>query len=158
MDSAGACAPPRGATCSVAGEPKGAALGWPRDPPDRTCFLQRLRRKTDLDRLFREGRRFHSPWAVLQVRPRTPQEGLPPGPRLAVIAGRSFRTAVARNRARRLLRETCRVILGDAQGQWDLILIARPEVLGIPLSERVRVLSHLLTEAGVLGEKAVAAA
>ena len=118
--------------------------------------MERLRRKTDLQRVFEEGRRFHSPWAVLQARPRGADEDLAAGPRLAVIAGRRFRNAVERTRARRLLRETCRVVLGQAKPPWDLILIAQPQVLSVPVTERVPVLSSLLHQAGVLGEKAVA--
>lgn len=74
------------------------------------------------------------------------------------MAGRSFRGAVVRTRARRVLRETCRATLGEARGAWDLVLIGRPEVLSVPFAERVRVMSALLREAGVLGEKAAAAA
>jgi RNase P protein component len=46
--------------------------------------------------------------------------------------------------------------LGQAEPPWDLILIAQPQVLSVPFAERVRVLSALLHQAGVLGEKAVA--
>jgi len=77
---------------------------------------------------------------------------VPGGPRLAVITGRRFRDAVQRTRARRLVRETCRVVLGRDQAPWDLILIAQPEVLSVPFAERVRMLSALLQRAGVLGE------
>lgn len=118
--------------------------------------MERLRRRTDLQRVFDEGRRLRSPWAVLQARPWSPDQDLPAGPRLAVIAGRRFPNAVQRTRARRLLRETCRVVLGQAEPPWDLILIAQPQVLSVPFAERVRVLSALLHQAGVLGEKAVA--
>jgi ribonuclease P protein component len=119
--------------------------------------LERLRRKNDLDRVFREGRRFSCPWAVLQARGRTAEEQQAAGLRVAVVAARGFPTAVARNRARRLLRESCRVALGEAGGRWDLVLVARREVLSVPFAARVEALSALLREAGVLGEKAAAA-
>jgi len=115
--------------------------------------LERLRRKRDLDRVFEKGRRFYAPWAAVQVRRREAEEQAPSGPRLGVVAGRRFRTAVARNRARRLLRETCRILLGECRGPWDIVLIARAEVLTISFAERVRVLSTLLREAGVLIEE-----
>lgn len=119
--------------------------------------MKLLRRKTQIDRVFTEGCRFYSPWVALQVRRRSHDEDLPAGPRVTVITGRRFRTAVERNQAKRLLRETCRAVLGKNQGPWDLVLIARNEVLSIPFGERVRVLSRLLREAGVLDEKAAAA-
>jgi len=141
--------------------------------------LERLRRKTDLDKVFQDGRRFYSPaanqprqadepalakaasnarpWVVLQARRRRPEEATHTGPRLAVIAGRQFQNAVARNRARRLLRETCRTALGENQGPWDLVLIARVDVLSVPFPERLSVLTSLLRQAGVLSEEAAAA-
>lgn len=119
--------------------------------------MERLRRKHDIDRLFREGRRFHAPWVVLLARPRGPQEGLPPRPRLAVTTGRHFTNAVQRSRARRLLREACRVALGDVGGPWDLLLIARPEALSTTFADRIQTLAALLDQAGVLTEKAAAA-
>jgi len=60
---------------------------------------------------------------------------------------------VERNRARRLLREACRVVLGEGAGLWDLVLVARPEVLSIPFAERVRILSSLLREAGACSQQ-----
>jgi RNase P protein component len=51
------------------------------------------------------------------------------------------------------LRETCRILLGECRGPWDIVLIARAEVLTISFAERVRVLSTLLREAGVLIEE-----
>jgi len=119
--------------------------------------LERLRRKTDLDRVFREGRRFYSPWTLLQARPRSADEDLPPGPRLAVVAGKRFRKAVTRNRARRLLREACRAAIEEPPGEWDLLLIARPEVLNVPFAELVQAISDLLCQARALGGKAAAA-
>jgi RNase P protein component len=56
-----------------------------------------------------------------------------------------------------LLRETCRIALGESRGPWDLILIARVEVLDIPFAERLRVLASLLRQAGVLSEEVEAA-
>jgi len=116
-----------------------------------------LRRKGDLDRLFSEGQRFHSAAAVLHARRREPEEG-PPAPRVAVSAGRRFRGAVARNRARRILREACRVALRDRGMAWDLILVARPGVLELAYGDRLNLITDLLQRAGVLGGKAASSA
>ena len=120
--------------------------------------MQCLRRRSDIQRVFREGRRFPSPWAVLHARRRTREEGISGVPRLAIIAGRRFRTAVARNRARRVLRETCREILRDLHAPWDLLLVARPEVLTVAHRSRLETLTRLLRAAGVLAGKAEKAA
>ena len=124
------------------------------DPPTRFVCVQRLHRKSDIERVFREGRRFPSPAAVLHARLRAADEPAPPGPRLAIIAGRRFPTSVARNRARRLLRETSRLLLAQIQAGWDLLFVARPEVLVLPYQARLQVLSDLLHKAGILVHKA----
>ena len=116
--------------------------------------MLRLRRESDIRRSLQEGRRFHSPCVVLHARRRGPDEELPPLPRLAVVAGRRFRTAVARNRARRVLRESSRVALADGEAPWDLVVVARPQVLALPFPDRLNAMAELLGEAGVLGEKA----
>jgi len=117
--------------------------------------MLRLRRKRDIERAFQEGRRFYSPSAVLHARLRHPQEELASAPRLAIVAGRRFRSAVVRNRARRVLRETCRLALANTEAPWDLLLVARPQVLTLPPPGRLRAVTELLRQAGILAEKAV---
>ncbi len=119
--------------------------------------MQRLHRKADIERVFREGRRFPSTAAVLHARLRTEEEAIAPDLRLCIIAGRRFSTAVARNRARRLLRETARVLLTSVRERWDLLLVARPEVLTQPYQERRQLLSEVFQKAGILIHKAAAA-
>ncbi len=111
-----------------------------------------LRRRKDINRAFQEGARVHSRWAVLHARRRDAEEPVPPTPRLTVVAGRRFANAVARNRARRLLRETSRVVLGRLRAPWDLVLVARTEVLGSTPPERLAAIRKLFDNAGVLAE------
>lgn len=115
--------------------------------------MERLCRRRDLDRVFREGRRFPAPWVVLQVRARGREEGVPALLRVAVVPGRGFPNAVSRNRARRVVREACRAATRAVKGAWDLVLVVRPEAAEVPHPERVRVVSELLRRAGVLGEE-----
>jgi ribonuclease P protein component len=115
-----------------------------------------LRRKGDIQRGFHQGRRLYSPAVILHARRREPQEPLPPLPRLAVVAGRQFPNAVARNRARRVLREACRLALGGAPAPWDLILVARPQLLTLSPQARTQAVADLLRQAGALVEQAVA--
>jgi len=121
-------------------------------------LLQRLHRERDIRRVFREGRRFHSQVAVLHSRRRADGEGIPAGPRLTVIAGKSFRTAVARNRARRTLREVSRVLLRDVQQPYDILVVARPSALDQPYHARLQTLTDLFSQAGLLAENGGAAA
>jgi len=92
----------------------------------------------------------YSRWAVLHARRRGDEEAVAPVPRLAVVAGRRFPNAVARNRARRLLRETARRVLGRRHLPWDLVLVARTDVLASSFPERLAVIQGLFDKAGVL--------
>lgn len=119
--------------------------------------MDRLRRKRDLEKVFEDGRRLYGAWVVAQVRKRGPDESVATRTRVAVVAGRRLGNAVKRNRAKRLLRETCRAAVGESGGPWDIILIARASILSTPHADRVRALSALFCEAGVLPGKAVIA-
>jgi len=50
--------------------------------------------------------------------------------RLGVTASRRLGKAVTRNRARRLLREAARLSYPHIHPGWDLLLIARPALVG----------------------------
>ena len=117
--------------------------------------MQRLHRESDIKRVFREGCRFHSPVAVLHARRRSGEQRTLPGPRLTVIAGRSFPTAVARSRARRILREVSRILLKDTRDPCDLLVVASPEALAQPYQARLQTLADLFRRAKLLPEKAV---
>jgi ribonuclease P protein component len=60
--------------------------------------------------------------------------------------------SVPRNRARRLLRETARLLLGRGPLPWDLLLVARLEVLESTSQERRSALCEMLRKVGVLEE------
>ncbi len=109
-----------------------------------------LRSKKAIHMTFQEGVRAYAPWAVLHARRRTEETAT--GPRLGVIASKRVGGAVARNRARRLLRETSRVVLRCLSAPWDLLLVARPEVLETSFAERRGRLEEMFRKVGVLGE------
>ena len=96
--------------------------------------------------------RVYSPWAVLHARRRGGEEEGGFQPRLAVVAGKRFPNAVTRNRARRLLRATTRVALGQGRTPWDFILVARTELLTSKYPERLAMLQDLLRQAGAINE------
>jgi ribonuclease P protein component len=85
---------------------------------------KRLQRTGEFAQVRRDGRRvvkgcLIANWAALA--PGT-------GPRLGVIASRAVGDAVARNRARRLLREVFRLHQHELPGPVALVLIARPSL------------------------------
>jgi ribonuclease P protein component len=59
-------------------------------------------------------------------------------------------TAVARNRAKRLLREAMRPLIPNIASGYDLILIARPGVVSATLEETRQALLMLLQRAKIL--------
>ncbi len=110
--------------------------------------MERLRRQQELHRVLREGERHRAPALVLCAlgRPNGP-------PRAAVLLAQGFGSSVARNRARRLARETARVVLGRIPAPFDLALLVRPQFLDLDFQGRRQLLSDLLRRAGVIPQK-----
>ena len=108
--------------------------------------MERLRHSKDIQQAFQEGARVYSPTVVLHARRRGEGAGL----RVGVIASKKVGGAVVRNRARRVLRETARQLSGECLGAWDVLLVARPEIVRQTPAERLGTLRELLRKAGVL--------
>ncbi|MCS7337722.1 MAG: ribonuclease P protein component [Verrucomicrobiae bacterium] len=106
----------------------------------------RLRSGTDFKRIKLEGRRVATGCLVLNW--------VHPGPagytRFAVVAGNKLGSAVVRNRARRLLREAFRLHQHELAAPVDLLLVARPSIVGKKCPEVERDLLAALSKAGLL--------
>jgi ribonuclease P protein component len=84
----------------------------------------RLSRSKDFDTVYRRGRSASSRYLVLHWFPRDDD---PDGePRLGLAVPRSVGSSVARNRVKRLLRETWRELLPTVPPGQDYVLSARP--------------------------------
>jgi ribonuclease P protein component len=70
--------------------------------------------------------------------------------RLGLVTSRKVGPAVARNRARRLIREAFRLHQHEVRGPVDLVLIARPSIAGKNFSGVERDLLTTLRKAGLL--------
>ena len=57
--------------------------------------------------------------------------------------------AVQRNRAKRLMRAALTPMIGEISGGWNVIFIARPEVLDAPFAEIGKQMESLLRRAGL---------
>jgi ribonuclease P protein component len=102
----------------------------------------RLRRTSDVRRVYGEGRSYTHRYVVLVARP----NGLD-FTRVGVTASRRVGGAVARNRARRLLREAARRLYSRFGCGWDVVLVARAGILEVKEPQVEEALSSLLGRA-----------
>ncbi len=103
------------------------------DPPRRLRFGRdsRIRRGRDFVRLREHGERLAVGCLIANW------QRLPEGShsRLGVVTGGRIGGAVARNRARRLLRESFRLHQHQFAAPVDLVLVARPSITGKTFAE-----------------------
>jgi ribonuclease P protein component len=88
------------------------------------AFVETLKTDSQFERVRKEGRT----WAVGPVLLNAAQndENII---RCGFVAGKKIGNAVARNRARRLMREAVRVRLASLKPDWDLVWIARASIV-----------------------------
>jgi ribonuclease P protein component len=73
--------------------------------------------------------------------------------RFGLATGRTLGSAVVRNRVRRRLREAIRSMLPSLRPGWDVLLIARPAIVGADHQAVIQALRRLLAKGGVLDEE-----
>jgi ribonuclease P protein component len=104
---------------------------------------RRLKQEGEFARARAQGRRLACGCLIANVLPR-------PGlltSRLGVVTGKKVGNAVARNRARRLMRECFRLHQHELAGPVDLVLVARPSIAGKKLAEVERDFLRVLRQA-----------
>jgi ribonuclease P protein component len=104
----------------------------------------RLQGSADIRQLRQEGRRSRHPLAILFALPNGQEIS-----RFAFSASRRVGKAVARNRAKRLLREAVRLHLDRVQPGWNCLLIAREATAGATIGEVEAAVLQLLARAHV---------
>lgn len=87
--------------------------------------VHRLRRQREIERLFREGRRFAGVRFSFRVLRKED-----PTPRIIVVVGKKVGKATVRNRVKRGIREGFRMNK-ELFRNLDLAVIARPEAAGL---------------------------
>ena len=105
----------------------------------------RLRRSTDFDLLWRHGKRWHHPLAVLIVRRNEQQTS-----RFGFLASKRVGNATERNRAKRLLREAVRQQLDEIENGWDCLFIAKRNTVEASFVDVEGAVRHLLRNGGLV--------
>ncbi len=107
----------------------------------------RLRQFTEFKRVRRFGKSYAHPFVVLVVQPNAQGKI-----QIGVTAGRSVGSAVQRNRAKRMLRESVRPLTPSLVPGWNIILVARPSILNAHSMEIKSALKQLLVKAEVTSD------
>jgi len=109
----------------------------------------RLRHESDVRRVYDEGQSWVHSLLVLVARPNNFDFS-----RVGVTASRRVGNAVARNRAKRLLREAARCLYPQFGVGWDVMLVARAGILEVKEPQVEKALASLLKRAR-LGESEI---
>jgi ribonuclease P protein component len=102
-------------------------------------------RPSDFDALQRDGVSSGTP--IVAVRARRTDH---PETRFGISTSRQIGSAVVRNRARRRIREILRASLPSVEPGWDVLVVARPQIVGVDQVELAATLGRLLRKRGVL--------
>jgi ribonuclease P protein component len=94
----------------------------------------RLSRSSDFQRIYRQGSSTASRFLVLYWFAR-PSEAGDEGPRLGLSVSKKLGGAVVRNRIKRLLREAFTGCAGQLAEEYDLVVIARPQLIELVTRE-----------------------
>ncbi len=152
MDFGLGCALREGGT-SFAGGGSGLGAAWlHRRPPLFGRPVSRMRRgprlstRAEFSRVYREGRRYAGESLVLYVRQTEASR------RTAVTAGRGLSNAVARNRAKRRLREALRKLEDRLCPRGDIVVVARSRAGTTPFPDIVAEMESLCVAGRLLCE------
>ena len=107
----------------------------------------RLRRRKDFDAVFRTGRAWHNELLVLRSIPNALEHN-----RYGFITSKRVGKSVLRNRVRRRLRESVRVLA--ANPGWDVVVSAKARAAEATFKELNGAVVQLLGRAGILAESA----
>ncbi len=107
-----------------------------------------LRNKKDFSRIYNKGKSMGDRYIVLFFRKNNLDYS-----RKAFLASKKVGNSVSRNRARRLMKESVRLLGYELPRGYDYIFIARNTILGKSYQDVSRSVKSALKRSGVLNEK-----
>jgi ribonuclease P protein component len=107
--------------------------------------LEMLRSAADFGRIQSQSRSRAHPLLLMRYR----RNGLE-RTRYGISTGRRVGSAVVRNGVRRRLRSVLRVLDGEIERGWDILLVARPAAAGVKQGELDLAVRQLLRGGGLL--------
>ncbi len=110
--------------------------------------MERLRKSAQFERVRKAGRKWGSGLLVLNAAPNS--EGVV---RCGFITGKKIGKAVARNRARRLVREALRLRLPHVTPGWDLVWIAKAPIVEANFWDVLEAVDHLLQRSRIVATR-----
>ena len=105
----------------------------------------RLRRQADFEHVRRAGKVYRHPVLLISV-----CANALPHNRYGIVAGKRLGIAVARNRCKRRLRAALRQMHDTLRQGFDIIVVARRNLIGQPFAGLLRILSKLFMQAQLI--------
>ena len=105
----------------------------------------RLRQPADFARIRQAGRRYQHRLLLLNVA----VNGLDHN-RYGFVTSKQLGNAVIRNRARRVLRAAVRSLHSQLQPGYDIVIVARPALVGQPFGAIQRIIAELVIQSGLM--------
>lgn len=106
----------------------------------------RLRKKTDIDRVWKKGRSFATPLFSLKIA----KNELPVSRFAVVIGTKVSKRAVIRNLAKRRLREAIRLLIPRLVAGEDVIVMGRGKIVDAAFDEITRTIHFAFEKSGLL--------
>lgn len=104
-----------------------------------------LNKNRDFNRMYSRGKSYVKSSLVVYVLRNRQKEV-----RIGITTSKKIGNAVQRNRARRLIRESCRKIISDVKPGYDIVLVARKRTVQVKCDVVLKALTKMLSEANIL--------
>ena len=107
--------------------------------------FEKLRKRWEFERVYNEGRKFVNEVFVIYIAPN--DLGIN---RLGIAVSKKLGKAVKRNRVRRLIRESFRLLEDKLRKGFDIVVVGRTPAIGMKCQQTQAAMSELFRKAGIL--------